>query len=97
MVDTAELALMVHEGTLYPLSSHARGVGEIGDFNMKDQVRATTTSMAQIHHTFDPNNWPLSKRVGYPSFVTSRVNSSLTEARNRHRNSANGEDFTNCE
>ncbi len=36
----------------------------------------------QWNHNPDPRNWSLTKRPGYLSFVTSRVDSSLLEARN---------------
>jgi beta-xylosidase len=36
----------------------------------------------QWNHNPEPSNWSLSKRPGYMSFVTSRVDASLTEARN---------------
>src|SRR5437763_16884641 len=42
---TADPAPMVHDGTLYLFSDHDEEVGEIGNFNLKNWVLATTTDL----------------------------------------------------
>ncbi|WP_082616109.1 family 43 glycosylhydrolase [Massilia sp. Root418] len=62
-------------------ASGASGIVASDEFNRKPGA-ADLPLAWQWNHNPEPRNWSLTKRPGYMSFVTSRVDSSLTEARN---------------
>jgi beta-xylosidase len=62
-------------------ASGASGIVASDEFNRKPGA-ADLPLAWQWNHNPEPRNWSLTKRPGYMSFVTSRVDTSLTEARN---------------